>query len=41
MTPLAAAVLETTPPLFNLAGLSMGGIVVMEILRRVPATVRY
>ena len=39
MTALAAAVLETAPPLFNLAGLSMGGIVAMEILRRAPERV--
>lgn len=33
---LAAAVLESAPQRFALAGLSMGGIVAMEILRRAP-----
>jgi len=33
---LAADVLATAPPKFALAGLSMGGIVAMEILRQAP-----
>lgn len=33
---LAAAVLNDAPPRFALAGLSMGGIVAMEILRQAP-----
>ncbi|KIT17538.1 alpha/beta fold hydrolase [Jannaschia aquimarina] len=33
---LAADVLATAPPRFMLAGLSMGGIVAMEIVRRAP-----
>ena len=36
---LAAEVLAHAPPLFALAGLSMGGIVAMEILRQAPARV--
>ena len=36
---LATSVLETTPPRFALAGLSMGGYVAMEILRRAPERV--
>lgn len=36
MAALAQAVLATAPPRFALAGLSMGGIVAMEILRRAP-----
>jgi pimeloyl-ACP methyl ester carboxylesterase len=33
---LAAAVLRDAPPRFALAGLSMGGIVAMEVLRQAP-----
>ncbi|GAB2184303.1 alpha/beta fold hydrolase [Roseibium sp. LAB1] len=33
---LAADVLDTAPPRFALAGLSMGGIVAMEVLRQSP-----
>lgn len=33
---LAAAILQTAPPRFALAGLSMGGIVAMEILAQAP-----
>ncbi|RVT85702.1 alpha/beta hydrolase [Rhodobacteraceae bacterium CCMM004] len=36
---LADAVLANAPPRFALAGLSMGGIVAMEILRRAPERV--
>lgn len=36
---LAAGVLETAPPSFALAGLSMGGIVAMEIVRQAPERV--
>lgn len=36
---LAAGVLAHAPPRFALAGLSMGGIVAMEILRQAPARV--
>lgn len=36
---LAAAVLAHAPPRFALAGLSMGGIVAMEVLRQAPARV--
>lgn len=36
---LATAVLETAPPRFALAGLSMGGYVAFEILRRAPERV--
>lgn len=36
MAQLAAAVLEAAPPRFALAGLSMGGIVAMEVLRQAP-----
>lgn len=36
---LAAAVLADAPPRFALAGLSMGGIVAMEVLRQAPARV--
>lgn len=36
---LASAVLEQAPPKFCLAGLSMGGYVSMEILRRAPQRV--
>jgi pimeloyl-ACP methyl ester carboxylesterase len=36
MEDLARAVLEQAPPRFALAGLSMGGIVAMEIVRQAP-----
>ena len=36
---MARAVLEHAPPRFALAGLSMGGIVAMEIVRRAPERV--
>lgn len=36
MTALAALFLADAPPTFALAGLSMGGILAMEILRQVP-----
>jgi pimeloyl-ACP methyl ester carboxylesterase len=36
MGDLARAVLEVAPPRFALAGLSMGGIVAMEVLRQAP-----
>lgn len=36
---LAAAILATAPARFALAGLSMGGIVAMEVLRQAPARV--
>jgi pimeloyl-ACP methyl ester carboxylesterase len=36
MTGLANRVLEVTPPTFALAGLSMGGIIAMEIIRLAP-----
>lgn len=36
---LAAAILAHAPPRFALAGLSMGGIVAMEVLRQAPARV--
>jgi pimeloyl-ACP methyl ester carboxylesterase len=36
---LAAAILKDAPPRFALAGLSMGGIVAMEILTQAPARV--
>jgi pimeloyl-ACP methyl ester carboxylesterase len=36
---LAAGVLAHAPPRFALAGLSMGGIVAMEVLRQAPARV--
>ena len=39
MPDLAAKILQTAPPEFALAGLSMGGIVAMEILRRAPGRV--
>ncbi len=39
MAALAAEVLTTAPPEFALAGLSMGGIVAMEILRQAPARI--
>jgi len=39
MESLAAAILSDSPPLFALAGLSMGGIVAMEMLRQAPERV--
>jgi pimeloyl-ACP methyl ester carboxylesterase len=39
MGDLAAEILAVAPPRFALAGLSMGGIVAMEILRQAPARV--
>jgi pimeloyl-ACP methyl ester carboxylesterase len=39
MEALAAAVLRDAPPRFALAGLSMGGIVAMEVLRQAPGRV--
>ena len=39
MEALAAAVLRDAPPRFALAGLSMGGILAMEVLRQAPARV--
>jgi pimeloyl-ACP methyl ester carboxylesterase len=33
---LAAVILEQAPPIFALAGLSMGGIVAMEVVRQMP-----
>lgn len=39
MQALAAAVLADAPPRFGLAGLSMGGIVAMEVLRQAPQRV--
>ncbi len=36
---LARDVLETAPPTFALAGLSMGGIVAMEMLRQAPGRI--
>lgn len=39
MQSLAAAVLATAPPVFALGGLSMGGIVAMEIIRQAPERV--
>jgi pimeloyl-ACP methyl ester carboxylesterase len=39
MAALAAAVLAVAPPRFALAGLSMGGIVAMEVLRQAPERV--
>jgi pimeloyl-ACP methyl ester carboxylesterase len=39
MGALASAILEAAPPRFALAGLSMGGIVAMEVLRQAPERV--
>lgn len=39
MAALAAQILRNAPPRFALAGLSMGGIVAMEILRQAPERV--
>ncbi|CAA9389171.1 MAG: Hydrolase, alpha/beta fold family [uncultured Rubellimicrobium sp.] len=39
MAALAGAILRDAPPRFALAGLSMGGIVAMEVLRQAPARV--
>ena len=38
---IAAGVLAAAPPRFALAGLSMGGIVAMEVLRRAPERVTH
>ena len=37
---MASAILRDTPPIFNLIGLSMGGIVAMEIARVAPMRVQ-
>lgn len=37
---IAAGILETAPPSFALAGISMGGYISFEILRRAPGRVR-
>jgi pimeloyl-ACP methyl ester carboxylesterase len=39
MQKLAQDILQVAPPIFSLAGLSMGGIVAMEILRQAPERV--
>lgn len=39
MSALAEAVLNNAPPIFALAGLSMGGILAMEIIRQAPERV--
>ena len=39
MAGMAAAILATAPPRFALAGLSMGGIVAMEMLQQAPGRV--
>jgi pimeloyl-ACP methyl ester carboxylesterase len=39
MASLAATVLATAPPRFALAGLSLGGILAMEVLRQAPGRV--
>lgn len=39
MESLAAEVLDAAPPAFALAGLSMGGIVAMEVIRQAPERV--
>jgi pimeloyl-ACP methyl ester carboxylesterase len=39
MAAIAAAVLETAPPRFALAGLSMGGYVVLELWRQAPGRI--
>ena len=39
MSDLAAQILQDAPPRFALAGLSMGGIVAMEVLRQAPERV--
>ena len=41
ITDLAQMILHTAPPQFALAGLSMGGIVAMEILRQAPSRVTH
>ena len=41
MEALAQAVLENAPPCFALAGLSMGGLVAMEIMRHAPERVTH
>lgn len=37
---IAASILETAPPRFAMAGISMGGYIAFEILRRAPERVR-
>lgn len=39
ITAIAASILQHAPPRFALAGLSMGGIVAMEVIRQAPARV--
>lgn len=39
VTAMAAAILQQAPPRFALAGLSMGGIVAMEVIRQAPARI--
>lgn len=39
MERLAARVLEVAPPVFALAGLSMGGIIAMEMIRQAPGRI--
>ncbi|MES0826945.1 alpha/beta fold hydrolase [Ruegeria sp. SCP11] len=39
VTVMAAEILDNAPPAFALAGLSMGGIVAMEVLRQAPERV--
>ena len=39
MQDFAQSVLDTAPPRFALAGLSMGGIIAMEVIRRAPERV--
>ena len=39
ITAMAAAILQQGPPHFALAGLSMGGIVAMEVIRQAPGRV--
>jgi pimeloyl-ACP methyl ester carboxylesterase len=41
ITAMAQSVLQSAPPQFALAGLSMGGIVAMEIMRRAPERVTH
>ncbi|WP_217320640.1 alpha/beta fold hydrolase, partial [Psychrobacter sp. DAB_AL32B] len=36
MQDLARDILDNAPPIFALAGLSMGGIIAMEVLRQAP-----
>lgn len=41
MQALAAEILATAPPTFALAGLSMGGIIAMEVLRQAPQRITH